>query len=184
MVLASGCFEANVSRSSTSLTCSGDECEACVGEECTPCERGADCDACLEGECLPVNTTAAAPPEDVSIQERHSLVQGLRETTWTFAVAAGATGHARWTIADLATKSVTLHAAYCLQWSIEGPNVNSDGGQGHCNGGVVSAASGTTTDQPLVIREWTELAAGQYRVTVSAFEQANELIVDVAVDNP
>lgn len=168
------------------MTCEDGACEVCVDGACADCERD-DCERCYEdGECptlTPADGDAPERLEDVSIQESHDLSQGLPATTWTFNVAQGGTGHARWIVHDLATRSVALSADLCVEWTFNGPGTAAKGNSGSCGSGF-AAVSGTVTDKPLHVVDWDRLEAGTYTVKASGPPQLNELVVDVAVDNP
>lgn len=186
-LLASGCTSSIQTDSSSSVTCVNGACEVCVDGQCAPCNEDA-CDACRDGDCPELadaaNTPAPVARPDVNIQQTYDLTLGLEATTWTFDVADGATGHVRFLLRDLVTKELTLMANACIQWTKTGESSVSKGARNCPGGGGVVVNGGTTNVGPLDLLSWESLSQAQYQLTASAGRQANELVVDIVVDNP
>lgn len=182
-IAVAGCFSStDASREDSEPACEGDPCD-CDDAPCVACEGGG-CASCAPGACPPVEQPdPVTAPADVDVHETYSLAQGLALTTWTFEAGPGASGHAAWTLQDLATHSVALSADLCLRWHHEGPQGTSNGTRGTCNGDGLGV-SGSTDARPLPIAEWETLEAGIYTVTAAGQPQANELLVEITIDNP
>lgn len=187
-LLASGCTSVRVDEASaSSVTCVDGACEVCVDGQCAPCDEDA-CADCRDGDCPELAGAANAPPPaplpDVSIQETHDLTFGLEPTSWTFEVADGATGHVRFVLRDLATKELTLMANACLQWTKTTETGVSKGARNCPGSGGLVVHGGTTNVGELDLLSWERLSQAHYKLTASAGRQANELVVDIVVDNP
>jgi hypothetical protein len=193
LVLA-GCLESNVASTDTrddgvhssSVSCNNGDCEVCADGQCAPCEKSA-CDECRDGECPEFGRAAGAvagAPEDVDIQETHDLSLGLDDTTWSFDVAPQATGHVHLLLRDLATGQTEVMGSACVSYEIDGPGLHSKGSTGSCSNGSNIGVSGSTNGSPQYIVRWDELDVAHYSITASAGQQANELVVDIVVDNP
>ncbi len=188
--LASGCIQVGSDSSrQRSLTCVNGACEVCVEGDCAPCQ-GQACQDCLDGaSCPALDDPAGAEPDepldDVAIDEVHDLSMGLPSTTWTFEVAAGATGRIWFTIRDLATREAVVKGEVCLEYEIVGPGRQTNGSAGSCsNGNFVVVIGGTTSDNPYPLLRWNPDTPGTYKFTAEGPAQGNELVVEIVVDNP
>jgi hypothetical protein len=194
LVLSAGCLETSSTRTrdDNSVTCVDGVCEACIDDVCAECEEGQECDDCLDGDCPVVDEAQgnpSAPPQDVDVQQTYDLsMGGMPETSWTFDVAAGASGHAHLVLRDVVTKERVVMGGVCVSYDITGPNGSqSQGSQGGCSGAAVAGqgvAGGTTTDQPIDLLGWDELREGHYSIRAQGPQQPDELVVDIVVDNP
>ena len=131
---------------------------------------------------------AAASPEslaslpDVGVHETYDLSRGLPETTWSFDVAQNASGHVLLTLRGAATDDRVIRGEVCLDYDI--PRGSATQSSRSTCGGInlsVAVVVFPTNDPVLEVRG---LAPGPYRITASAPVQANELVVDIVVDNP
>jgi hypothetical protein len=188
-----GCLEDGMEPGvhSSSVSCSNGDCVVCADDECAECEDS-ECEECRDGDCAAFarareEAAIAGPLADEDIQETHPLTTGLPETTWSFDVARGATGHVRFTVSDVATGKTSVGASACIEYEVDGPGAHSTGSQGsNCSGGNLNlVVSGSTNGSPWTVLEWDPLPlTGHYEFTVSAPPQGNELVVDIVVDNP
>lgn len=188
--VAAGCIQVNDSSPQRSLTCVNGACEVCVEGDCAPCQ-GQECQDCLDGTACPAlddpaEPAPAEPLDDVDIGQELDLSTGLAQTTWTFEVAAGATGRIWFTIRDLATREAVVNGQVCLEYEVLGPGRQSTGSQGSCsnNSNVVISVGGTTSDNPYPLLRWNPDTPGTYKFTAEGPPQGNELVVDIEVDNP
>ncbi|MEA3165461.1 MAG: hypothetical protein QOJ26_318, partial [Thermoplasmata archaeon] len=202
LFLLSGCLESTTSSSDTScvngvcennsVTCRNGDCEVCAGDQCAPCAES-ECEECRDGDCPALDRAAVAaadakPPEDFSVDESYDLtLMGLADTTWSFDVAAGASGHVYLTLSDVATGQTSLLGAACLHYEIDGARGNYvKSTEGNCSSGVGNVnvvISGNTGTADTFVR-WDKLDPGHYTLTASADPQPDKLAVDIVVDNP
>lgn len=178
------------SRQSSSVTCVNGVCEVCADGRCAPCEGNA-CDECRDGDCQELDVAAedaaqpAQPLPDVDVHEAIPLVGGLPERTWTFDAAPGATGHVHFFLRDLATKEAVVMGTLCFDFSVTTPTDHAHK-RTNCGGSSnVVITGGTTNVGVLELGSWGVQGAGHYVVkAASSGSQANELVVDVVIDNP
>ncbi len=192
----SGCLESSVTTEddaggshSSSVSCVNGNCRVCADDECAPCAEG-ECEECRDGDCPAFDRAReaaanAVPPKDVDIQQTYPLTTGLAETSWSFDVAEGATGHVQLFVRDQATGDMELMGSSCVsyEWSNDAGSY-SNGRQGSCGGSNIGV-SGSTNTSPHYYLSWDSLEAGHYTIAASTSQpQANELVVDIVVDNP
>ena len=194
LVLLSGCTSVSVDSSSDSyareangeryaMECSDGECEFCMQDACVPCSEE-ECRECVdrEGYCDAVAPGTAVVP-DYDWQETADLAQGYPETSFDFDVAPGATGHVTILIRDPAAQQATVMASACFRYTITGPWGSSSGSEnmGNCGG---TGVSGSTSGGPKVVASWDGLQDGRYSLVLEAPPQANQMSIDIHVDNP
>ncbi len=135
----------------------------------------------------PIEEQAAPPtPDDVVIQHRIDLSEGLSETTWTLQALEGySSGHATARLEPMLPAGPDTGFDFCFRYQVSqswndgnsSGSTNLNGGQ--CSTGVNVQIGGTNGGQTLADFSGGSFAPGSYRFTARSAPQLAYLVIDM-----